>query len=524
MGSALHRARLSQAMALENAERRKAQEERARLYAAIEQAAEYVLITDLDGTITYVNPAFERITGYSREEAIGATPRLLKSGRQDADFYERMWHTLRSGSVWRGQLVNRRKDGSIYLEEATISPVKGEDGRTVSYVAVKRDATETVELEERLRHAQKMQAVGRLAGGVAHDFNNILTTVTGYGDLLMAGLGEQDPRAAEVREILAAARRATNLTRQLLTFSRKQVISPRLVSLSHVVENLHAMLRPLIGEDIGLVLELDKDLWPVLADTGQIEQVILNLSVNARDAMPGGGTLTFRTGNVRDETLGRGLAAPAQEFAVLAVRDTGLGMDEEVRSHLFEPFFTTKKAGAGTGLGLATVYGIVNQSHGHIEVSSEPGKGTEFRMFFPRADGELSHEEGDRERAEGPRGRETILLVEDEQAVRSLACTLLRGRGYTVLEAAGPSEAITIAEKSGATIGLILTDVIMPGMRGSELANRIFPLCPASSVLFMSGYPDDEGLGLDGPSVHFLPKPFTPESLARKVRETLDGT
>ena len=261
-----------------------------------------MLITDADGVITYTNPAFERVTGYSREEAIGKSPRILKSGRQSVAFYAQMWNVIKAGKVWRGQLVNRRKDGSTYLEEASISPVKTEDGRIVSFVAVKRDVTEATELEDRLRHAQKMEAVGRLAGGVAHDFNNILTTITGYADILLTGLGEDDPRAQEVREILAASRRATGLTRQLLTFSRKQVISPRLVSLNAVIENLHAMLRPLIGEDIQLDYELSPELWPILADTGQIEQVILNLTVNARDAMPGGGTLSFRTQNLRRES------------------------------------------------------------------------------------------------------------------------------------------------------------------------------------------------------------------------------
>ena len=270
MGSALQRARLSQAMARENAERRRAQEDRARLFTAIEQAAEYVLITDAKGIITYVNPAFERVTGYSREEAIGRSPSLLKSGRQDRAFYSRMWEVLVSGNVWRGQLANRKKDGSTYLEEASISPVKAESGRIVSYVAVKRDITEATELEARLRHAQKMEAVGRLAGGVAHDFNNILTTITGYADILLTGLPEEDPRALKVREILAASRRATDLTRQLLMFSRKSVVSPHLASLNSVIENLHAMLRPLIGEDIRLDYDLSPGLWPVLADTGQI--------------------------------------------------------------------------------------------------------------------------------------------------------------------------------------------------------------------------------------------------------------
>jgi PAS domain S-box-containing protein len=521
MGSALQRARMSQAMMRENAEQRHAQEERSRLFAAIEQAAEYVLITDADGFITYTNPAFERVTGYSREEAIGKSPGILKSGRQSVAFYSHMWNVIRAGNIWRGQRVNRRKDGSTYLEKAS-SPVKAEDGRIVSFVAVKRDVTEATELEGRLRHAQKMEAVGRLAGSVAHDFNNILTTITGYADILLTGLGDDDPRAQEVREILAASRRATGLTRQLLTFSRKQVTSPRLVSLNAVIENLHAMLRSLIGEDIALGYELCQELWPVLADTGQIEQVILNLTVNARDAMPGGGTLTFRTQNLRRES---GPPAPPIEQVMLTVRDTGAGMTEEVRSHLFEPFFTTKKAGAGTGLGLATVYGIVNQNHGHIEVSSELGKGTEFRLYFPRFSGNLPHEDGERGGVELPRGRETILLVEDEQAVRSLIRILLRGWGYSVLEAALPSEAIAIAERERDSIRLLLTDVVMPGMRGSELANHILPRCPSAAVLYMSGYPDDEGLGLDrhGPMVHFLPKPFTPESLARKVRETIDG-
>ena len=250
--------------------------------------------------------------------------------------------------------------------------------------------------------------------------------------------------------------------------------------------------------------------------------MILNLSVNARDAMPGGGSLSFRTHNVTREA---GSTTPASEYVVLTVRDTGVGMSEDVRAHLFEPFFTTKKAGAGTGLGLATVYGIVNQSQGYVEVSSEPGKGTEFRIFFPRAHGNVIAEVRERVERDLPGGKETILLVEDEKAVRTLTSVLLRGWGYSVLEASHPAEAIAIAERERDSIRLLLTDVVMPGMRGSELANRILPACQSAAVLFMSGYPDDEGLGIgwEGSHVHFLPKPFTPESLARKVRETLDG-
>jgi len=523
VGAALHRTRLSQEILQENAERRRAEEESALLYAAVEQAAEHVVITDAGGTITYVNPAFERVTGWPREEVLGKNPRILQSGRQDAEFYEDLWRTLTSGKVWRGQVVNRRRDGSIFTEEATIGPVKDDHGRTVNYVAVKRDVTDSLELEERFRQAQKMEAVGRLAGGVAHDFNNILTTITGYADVLLTSLGEQDPRAGEVREILDAASRASRLTRQLLTFSRRQVTVQRLVTLNSVLQNLDSMLRPLIGEDVELVYELEPALWPVLADISQLEQVILNLSVNARDAMPHGGTLAFGTRNL-PAGAPRGDGGAAADEVVLWVRDTGTGMNSEIRSHLFEPFFTTKRPGEGTGLGLATVYGVVDQSNGHIEVDSEPGKGTEFRLHFPRQAGTALQKETASARADLPRGRETILLVEDEIPVRTLTRTLLSERGYTVREAAGPGEALRLAEQEGSSIDLLLTDVVMPGMRGSELAARVKEFCGRAAILFMSGYPDDAGLGLGrrGPGVHFLEKPFTPAALARKVRETLD--
>jgi CheY-like chemotaxis protein len=295
------------------------------------------------------------------------------------------------------------------------------------------------------------------------------------------------------------------------------------VSLNTVLENIDTMLRPIIGEDVELAYELEPGLWPVLADISQLEQVILNLSVNARDAMPHGGTLAFGTRNV-PAGAPRGDGTSAVDEVILSVRDTGTGMNSEVRSHLFEPFFTTKRPGEGTGLGLATVYGVVDQSNGHIEVESEPGRGTEFRLHFPRQAGPVPREDNAPGKADLPRGTETILLVEDEVPVRALTRALLSEWGYTVREATDPGDALRIAEREGSAIDMLLTDVVMPGMRGSELAARIREICSRAVILFMSGYPDDAGLGLGrrGPGVHFLEKPFTPGGLARKVRETLD--
>jgi PAS domain S-box-containing protein len=366
-------------------QRKRADEEHARLSRAIDQSAESVVITDPQGTIVYVNPAFARITGYARDEALGQNARMLKSGRHDAAFYEQMWETLAGGSVWSGRIVNRRKDGTLSEEEAVISPLRDASERLVNYVAVNRDITTETRLERQLLQAQRMEAVGRLAGGVAHDFNNLVGVITGYGQMVLKQLPADDPLRGKVEQILKAADRAASLTRQLLAFSRRQVLQPKVLDLNMVVLDTEKMLQRLIGEDVELVTSLASHLGSVKADRGQIEQIVMNLAVNARDAMPEGGRLTIETGVVEvDQASAAGVLMAPGSYAVLAVKDTGLGMDRETQAHMFEPFFTTKEMGRGTGLGLSTVYGIVKQSGGHIWVDSEVGVGTTFRVYLPR--------------------------------------------------------------------------------------------------------------------------------------------
>jgi signal transduction histidine kinase/CheY-like chemotaxis protein len=398
--------------------------------------------------------------------------------------------------------------------------------------------------EEQLRHSRKMEAIGRVAGGVAHDFNNLLTAITGYAELLLnnASAGNGDLQRKNLEEIRKAADRATVLTRQLLAFSRKQVLSPKSLKLNEMVGEMDKMLRRLIREDIELVTILDPNLGDVWADPGQMEQVILNLALNARDAMPGGGQLTLETGNVELEgTYARGeLFLVPGSYVMLAVSDTGLGMDEEVKAHLFEPFFTTKEEGKGQGLGLSAVYGIIKQSGGTISVETEKGKGTTFKVYLPRVDKEAATQYTPSP-SDSLKGVETVLLVEDEEAVRTLVREILRMHGYDVLEARQGGEAILISQRHKGPIHMLLTDMVMANMSGKELAEHLKPLRPEMRVLFISGYseetvlngpgglrtgPTGETLPREGGqnfSDAFLAKPFTPKTLATKVREVLDG-
>jgi len=509
-------------------ERKAAEESQARLTMAVEQAGESIVVTDTRGTIQYVNPAFERITGYDRMEVIGQTPRILKSGRHDAAFYRNLWETLRRGEVWRGTFLDKRKDGTLYEEDAVISPVRDPSGQVVNYVAVKRDVTDVRRMEEQLRQSQKMEAVGRLAGGVAHDFNNLLTAISGYSDLLLHRLPDYSTLRRDVEEIRKAGDRAAALTRQLLAFSRRQVLQPKVLDLNNVVTNMGQMLRRLIGEDIELSTDLSPSLSRVKADPGQIEQVIVNLAVNARDAMPDGGRITIATS---DAELSPAYAAAHPEVrpgphVLLSVADTGHGMSDETQAHLFEPFFTTKERGKGTGLGLATVYGIVHQSGGHLRVNSAADRGSTFLIYLPRVEAPEDGVQGaDRPLLPHPSpGTETILLAEDEEVVRRLAREILSGNGYKVLEAGNGREALLLSEAHRGEIHLLLTDVVMPKMSGRELTERIRPLRPGLRILYMSGYTDDAILrhGVLEDGIPFLQKPFTPEELARKVREVLD--
>jgi len=405
-------------------------------------------------------------------------------------------------------------------------PVVGADGTHYGRIWSFHDVTERRSLEEQLRQAQKMEAVGRLAGGIAHDFNNILGIITGYGELLAREIQTPDPRLRRVEQIQRAAERAVTLTRQLLAFGRKQVLQPRRLNLNEVVSEVVPMLRSLLGEDVQLVVSLGKDPATVRADPGQIEQVIMNLAVNARDAMPKGGRLVLETSSVEldAEYSSRHPGSRPGRYVVLAVSDTGVGMDAEARSHVFEPFFTTKPVGQGTGLGLATVHGIVSQSEGHIWVDSEPGDGTTFKVYLPRVEMEAAVGP-ERPALETRGGLETILLVEDDASLRDLSSEVLKEQGYGVLAADSPAQALELATRHAGPIGLLLTDVVMPGESGSDLARRLMVSRPGTKILYMSGYASDavvEHGVLEAAGV-FIEKPFSPSALALKVREVLDS-
>lgn len=401
----------------------------------------------------------------------------------------------------------------------------GEGARQI--VVNSRDVTENRAVEDQLRQAQKMEAVGRLAGGIAHDFNNLLTAIMGYGELAAGRLKPDDPTRTELSEIDRAAHRAADLTRQLLAFSRKQVLQPRVVNLNGIVSQTDKLLRRLIGEDVELVTRLHEPLGSVKADTGQIEQVLVNLAVNSRDAMPQGGKLTIETSEVElDESSSAfHFEVPPGRYVLLAVSDTGTGMDAQTLSHVFEPFFTTKEAGRGTGLGLSMVYGVVKQSGGHVTVYSEAGIGTTFKIYLPRVEDAPEEDRAPSDHATPLGGAETILVVEDEEAVRRLTCRTLEAHGYRVIPAADAHDALLLCERYAGQIDLMVTDVVMPELSGRAVARRAAVLQPRMKVLFMSGYTDDAIVqhGVLDAGTAFLQKPFTPRSLAAKVREVLDS-
>jgi signal transduction histidine kinase/ActR/RegA family two-component response regulator len=424
-------------------------------------------------------------------------------------------------------LVNRKKDGTVYSEDATISPVRDADGTITSYVAVKRDLTAALALEARFLQAQKMEAIGRLAGGVAHDFNNVLSVILSHAELIADDLEPDAPLRADIEEIRTAAVRATELTRQLLAFSRQQVLEAKVLDLGQTVAGTERMLRRMLGADVELTVLSASGLWGVKADPGQIEQILMNLAVNARDAMPRGGRLTIETTNVRldeDDASVPG-EVRAGQFVMLSVSDTGIGMDSATLARVFEPFFTTKELGKGTGLGLATVFGIVRQSGGHISAHSEPGKGATFKVYFPRVSGSADVRSSQRPAPEALRGTETILLVEDDNQVRAVARGILRRNGYVVLEAQNGGEALLICEQHGSEIHLLLTDVVLPRMSGPQLAERLASLRPEMKVLFMSGHTSDavSQHGVLDSAAAYLQKPLTPTSLTTKVRAVLCG-
>ena len=521
--------RIAETVLGERHERRRMEGELRLLDAALNAAANAMVITDHAGSIVWVNPAFTALTGYEWDEAIGRNHRdMVKSGAHDPAFYEGLWKVIAGGEVWRGEMINRRKDGTRYHEAQTITPVRDASGVITHYIAIKRDLTERRQLEAQFRQSQKMEVIGQFAGGVAHDFNNLLTVIHGYARFMTG-----DPSAGaegqngHLDEIIKAAERATQLTRQLLAFSRRQVMETSTFDVNELIVHLGKMLQRLIGEHIEVRVPGGREPLLVTADRGQIEQVLMNLAVNAKDAMPAGGVLEFHTTAV--DAGGEGPlpdAAKAGSYVAIAVADSGTGMSEEVRARVFEPFFTTKPPDKGTGLGLSTVYGIVTQSGGHVLVSSQPGSGSTFTVFLPRASrpAERTPAPAAAPQPKPHGGDEVVLLVEDEEPVRMLAGTLLKRAGYSIVEATRPSEATQVFDRLEGGVDLLVTDMVMPGGTGAELFLALVEKRPGLRVVFMSGYPEDPALEsiLSQPGTTFLAKPFTAERLMRTVREVLD--
>ncbi|MDX6476802.1 MAG: two-component system, cell cycle sensor histidine kinase and response regulator CckA, partial [Gaiellaceae bacterium] len=495
-------------------ERRQSEEEllerEERYRELFENANDAIATLDLDGHVTSANKALEVMSGYEREELVGMRiGELLDAPAEPAGTLN---SAIERGSTHEAEMVAR--DGRTTSLEVGFRPIE-KDHALVGTQLIARDVTERRQLEEQLRQSQKMEAVGQLAGGVAHDFNNLLTAIVCYTQLALMRAGSDAVLDQHLREVDRAADRAAGLTGQLLAFSRKQMLQPRVFDLNLVVNDIRKMLERMIGEDVELVAVLDTALAPIEADQGQIEQVIVNLVLNARDAMPRGGTLTIQTANVR------GNGGPPK--VVLTVTDTGVGMDAATRDKVFEPFFTTKEPGKGTGLGLSTVYGIVQQSGGHLTIETEPGRGSAFSVSLRAAAGREAEVSGSVTAAESPTGSETVLLVEDEHVVRRLASEILVTHGYNVLEAEGGDEALGICRSGAGPIHLLLTDVVMPKLSGPELAQRVLLLEPEARLLYMSGYADDATLPhrVVAEGTPFLQKPFAPAALARKVREVL---
>jgi two-component system cell cycle sensor histidine kinase/response regulator CckA len=484
--------------------------------AVFRSLADGLLLVDDEGRTVEANPAACSLLGLSRESLNG---RLLTDlGAPNADL-PALRRTLREGGRLRGDWPLRRADGSLRSVELAVS----RDVHSGLHLVVLRDLSEKHRLEEALRQSQKMEAVGRLAGSLAHDFNNYLTAIRGFGEVVLERLPPHDPLADNLLEIQKAADRATRLTRQLLAISRKQVLQPRPVDLNAVLSGLENMLRSLVGPGVRLHLALESGLAPVRADPGQLEQVVLNLVVNARDAMPDGGALVLQTARVEIRAAASHAGhLPVGRYVRLCVEDTGLGMDADTLSRVFEPFFTTKPAGLGTGLGLATVYGIVTQSGGHVAAHSRPGEGSVFTVYLPQMEGR-AEAVPDLTAALGRGGHETVLVVEDEETLRQLLAQVLSTLGYAVLAAESGEEALRMAARRAEPIHLALTDVVLPGIDGCEMARQLAGEHPETRTLFMSGHNTEELVrhGVD-PDSRLLQKPFTPRELASELRAVLD--
>lgn len=509
-------------------QRKETEAQREWLAAAVEQANEAIMITDTDWVIEYVNPAFKKMTGYAPNEVIGTRPRLpLSSGNYEELFRDTIAKAIECDGHWAGRFTSKHRDGSTYEEDVTIRPICDESGAPKHYVVVRRDITREISLESELRQSQKMEAIGLLAGGIAHDFNNILQVVIGQGDLLLYALKPGDPMREDLERIVSAGKRGAALTRQLLAFSRKQSMSAQVMDVNRSIREVSKLLDRLIGEDIRLDIELHPELAPINADPAQIEQVLLNLAVNARDAMPHGGELRIITCNVcLDDSLARKhVDVQPGNYVHVAVEDTGIGMEPQVMARIFDPFFTTKEVGQGTGLGLSMTYGIIRQSGGHIFVHSEPGQGTRFEIYLPQVEAAVSPNITPSDFTRLADAQKTILLAEDEPDVCDLVRMVLEQAGYKVLTANNGSEALLLARHYNGHIDLLLTDVVMPDKNGPELAQELLGERPTTRVLFMSGYTEHAVTqrNLLAPGTPLLNKPFSPAVLLPRVREVIES-
>jgi PAS domain S-box-containing protein len=490
-----------------------------RLALAAASAYESIVITELDGTISYVNPAFEKLTGYSQKEVLGKTPNILKSGKTPPEVYRLLWQTLKNGNIWRGQFHNRRKDGSEYFEEATISPVRDATGIIVNYLAVKIDVTRERELEQQLFQSQKLETVGQLASGIAHDLNNVLQVIQSSSELALRTPAITEYTRKKLNDILSTSRRGASIIGQLLTFSRRSTDRSYPVNINEVITDTGRMLRRLLRENIALEFRLAAGLPSVETDPVKISQVLLNLTVNARDAMPNGGLIVISTH--LDDAPNTGLPS-----IVLDVKDTGLGIPDDVRPYIFDPFFTTKEAGKGSGLGLSTVRHLVLKSRGSIHVASELGQGTIFSVYYPIVQGtrESQHPTA-RERPSSPPEAfklDTVVLCEDDDAVRAALCEYLQGLGYQVIPCDNSVQALLMAQQHHP--GALITDIVMPGQDGIQLARQLRELNPMLNVVLMSGHTDAEILHRVGTctDMRFLEKPFTSAALLECLQARTD--
>ena len=502
------------------------------LNSAVLQSKEAILITDAEldlpgPRIVFVNPAFTKMTGYTAQEIIGKTPRILQGPRTDKTVLSRLRQNLERGETFEGDAINYRKDGKEFYLEWQIAPIRSEDGRITHFLAVQRDITARKRFEAQRFQSQKMETVGKLAGGVAHEFNSILTAIIGQSELLLSDLPAGSPLAKNATEINKAAVRAAALTRQLLAYGRKQVLQPETLDLNRVIVSMEGMFRHLMGGNVNIQIVVAPGLEAVKADAGQIEQVIMIMAINARDAMPNGGKLTLETENASfgQESFGRYPELKPGDYVMMAITDTGKGMSAEVKARVFEPFFSTKEVGEGTGLGLSTCYGIIKQSGGHISVYSELARGATFKIYLPQVEQRTKTPLQRLDSPDLPRGTETILLVEDDPALREMATTLLRRLGYTVLATADCIEALSLKQQRDiGHIDLLFSDVVMPHMSGKELSERMRAIYPHTRILFTSAYAENAIIhqGVLNKGVALLQKPFTPSALARKLREVLD--